>query len=408
MSSASSSQPLADRLRPETLDEFVGQRHLTAPGKPLYQVIKNNRVHSMIFWGPPGVGKTTLARIIAHQTGRPFYGLSAVAAGKAEVRDVIEQVQARTSAQPGLFDALEEQPDKRGAILFLDEIHRFNKAQQDFLLPYVEDGTIILIGATTENPSFEVISALLSRSQVFVLEPLSLDDIRTILQRGANVLGVTVADEAQDFLAVFADGDARKSLNLMEAAAQLYAGQGEITIEHLKDALQSRHLRYDKAGEEHYNTISAYIKSMRASDVDAALYYLARMVSAGEDPLFIARRMVIFASEDVGMADPMALVVANEVFQACDTIGYPECQINLAHGTAYMALAPKSRASCDAFFRALEDAQQYGNLPIPMKLRNAPTKLMKDLGYGQDDGTESRLPEQLKNRKYYPPETQKR
>jgi putative ATPase len=222
------------------------------------------------------------------------------------------------------------------------------------------------------------------------------------------VLGVTVADEAQDFLAVFADGDARKSLNLMEAAAQLYAGQGEITIEHLKDALQSRHLRYDKAGEEHYNTISAYIKSMRASDIDAALYYLARMVSAGEDPLFIARRMVIFASEDVGMADPMALVVANEVFQACNTIGYPECQINLAHGTAYMALAPKSRASCDAFFRALEDAQQYGNLPIPMKLRNAPTKLMKDLGYGQDDGTESRLPEQLKNRKYYPPETQKR
>ncbi|MAS37265.1 MAG: AAA family ATPase [Anaerolineaceae bacterium] len=400
--SNASSQPLADRLRPETLDDFVGQRHLTAPGKPLYQVIKNNRVHSMILWGPPGVGKTTLARIIAHQTGRPFFALSAVAAGKSDVREVIEQVQARTSAQPGLFDALEERPDQRGAILFLDEIHRFNKAQQDYLLPYVEDGTIILIGATTENPSFEVISALLSRSQVFVLEALTLDDIRTILQRGADVLGIQIAAEALDFLAEYAGGDARKSLNLLESAAQLYGDAGEITVDHLKDALQSKHLRYDKAGEEHYNTISAYIKSMRASDVNAALYYLARMVSAGEDPLFIARRMVIFASEDIGMAQPTALVVANEVFRACETIGYPECQINLAHGTAYMALAPKSRASCDAFFAALEDAQKFGNLPIPMKLRNAPTKLMKELGYGQDDGKESRLPEQLKNRRYYP------
>jgi putative ATPase len=397
----SPSQPLADLLRPRTLEEFVGQRHLTAPGKPLYQAIKNNRVHSMIFWGPPGVGKTTLARIIAHETGRPFFALSAVAAGKGEVRDVIEQLQKPKSAQPGLFDALEEQPDQRGAILFLDEIHRFNKAQQDYLLPYVEDGTIILIGATTENPSFEVISALLSRAQVFVLEPLSLDEIRTILQRGVDALEVSVTDEAMDFLAEFADGDARKSLNLLEAAARLYGDA--ITIEHLKNALQSKHLRYDKAGEEHYNTISAYIKSMRASDPNAALYYLARMVNAGEDPLFIARRMVIFASEDVGMADPMALVVANEVFQACDTIGYPECQINLAHGTAYMAQAPKSRASCDAYFAALEDVTKYGSLPIPMKLRNAPTKLMKDLGYGKDDGTESRLPEQLAKRKYYPP-----
>ncbi len=407
MTSPNASQPLADRLRPETLDEFVGQRHLTAPGKPLYQIIKNNRVHSMIFWGPPGVGKTTLARIIARATNRPFFALSAVAAGKGEVREVIEQVQARSKAQPGLFDALDETPDQRGAILFLDEIHRFNKAQQDFLLPYVEDGTIILIGATTENPSFEVISALLSRSQVFVLESLTLDDIRTILRRGADALKIAVTDEAQDFLAEYADGDARKSLNLLEAATQLYGERGEISIEHLKNALQSRHLRYDKQGEEHYNTISAYIKSMRASDVDAALYYLARMVSAGEDPLFIARRMVIFASEDIGMANPTALVVANEVFRACETIGYPECQINLAHGTAYMALAPKSRASCDAFFAALEDAQKFGNLPIPMKLRNAPTKLMKDLGYGKDDGSESGLPEQLQNRRYYPSDSQK-
>jgi putative ATPase len=398
----SPAQPLADLLRPRTLEEFVGQRHLTAPGKPLYQAIKNNRVHSMILWGPPGVGKTTLARIIAQETGRPFFALSAVAAGKSEVREVIDQILKPKSAQPGLFDALEEKQDQRGAILFLDEIHRFNKAQQDYLLPYVEDGTIILIGATTENPSFEVISALLSRAQVFVLESLTLDDIKTILQRGADALDVAITDEAMGFLAEYADGDARKSLNLLEAAARLYGDN--ITVEHLKDELQSKHLRYDKAGEEHYNTISAYIKSMRASDPNAALYYLARMVNAGEDPLFIARRLVIFASEDVGMADPMALVIANEVFQACNTIGYPECQINLAHGTAYMAQAPKSRASCDAFFAALEDVNKYGNLPIPMKLRNAPTKLMKELGYGTDDGKESRLPEQLAKRKYYPPE----
>jgi putative ATPase len=348
------------------------------------------------------VGKTTLARIIANLTGHKFFQLSAVAAGKADVRAVIEQVQAATSAQPGLFDALESDANAdRGAILFLDEIHRFNKAQQDFLLPYVEDGTIILIGATTENPSFEVISALLSRSQVFVLESLSVDEIKTILARGAAALDITIEDDAQDFLAEYANGDARKSLNLMEASARLYQTSG-VTLDHLKDALQSKHLRYDKQGEEHYDTISAYIKSMRASDVDAALYYLARMVDAGEDPLFIARRMVIFASEDVGMAQPTALVVANEVFRACETIGYPECQINLAHGTAYMALATKSRASCDAFFEALADVQKHGNLPIPMKLRNAPTQLMKELGYGQDDGSETGLPEQLKNRRYYP------
>lgn len=384
--------PLADRIRPETLDEFVGQQHLVGPGKPLYLAAHSSELHSMIFWGPPGVGKTTLARILARQVGRRFFQLSAVSAGKAEVRSVVEQARG---GPPTLFDDGGEQG---GAVLFLDEIHRFNKAQQDFLLPYVEDGTIVLIGATTENPSFEVISALLSRAQVFVLTSLTADDIRLIIERGTAELGVSIEDDAAGFLAEYANGDARAALNLLEAAARLYGER--VTLEHLRDALQSKHLRYDKGGEEHYNTISAYIKSMRASDVDAALYYLARMVDAGEDPLFIARRMVIFASEDIGMAQPTALVVANEVFRACETIGYPECQINLAHGTAYMALAAKDRSSYEAYFRALDDVQKLGNLDIPMKLRNAPTKLMKELGYGQDSG-ESNLPEKLAGKRYY-------
>ena len=388
-------QPLADRIRPQTLDEFVGQSHLVGPGKPLYQALQTGRLHSMIFWGPPGVGKTTLARILATHTNRRFFQLSAVSAGKAEVRAVIEQ--AKPPAQPGLFD---QPAGDGGAVLFLDEIHRFNKAQQDFLLPYVEDGTLVLIGATTENPSFEVISALLSRAQVFVLEPLTVDDIRQILARGAAELGITVDEDAQDFLAEYASGDARQSLNLLEATSRLYPGD-QLTLQQLRDTLQSKHLRYDKAGEEHYNTISAFIKSMRASDPDAALYYLARMVNAGEDPLFIARRMVIFASEDIGMAQPTALVVANEVFKACETIGYPECQINLAHGAAYLALAPKDRTSYEAYFKALDDVQRTGNLSIPMKLRNAPTHLMKELGYGKDDGSKSNLPAELQHRRYY-------
>ena len=401
MSQAGADIPLADRLRPQRLEEFVGQRHLTGPGKPLQLAIARDELHSMVFWGPPGVGKTTLARIIAASTGRRFFPLSAVAAGKGEVRAIIEELQGRR-ALPGLFGEEEREGADRSPVLFLDEIHRFNKAQQDYLLPYVEDGTIILIGATTENPSFEIIPALLSRCQVFVLEALGEAELGDILARGSDALEVGLEAEARDFLVAYANGDARRALNLLEVAARLHQAS-TVTATHLRDALQSAHLRYDKQGEEHYNTISAYIKSMRASDVDAALYYLARMVQAGEDPLFIARRMVIFASEDIGMAQPTALVVANEVFRACETIGYPECQINLAHGTTYMAQAPKSRASCDAFFAALEDVRRTGNLEVPMKLRNAPTGLMKALGYGEDDGGDSRLPERLAGRRYYPP-----
>lgn len=373
--------PLAERLRPKKLDDYVGQAHLVGPDKPLRIAIENKHKFSFILWGPPGVGKTTLARIYAESLGAQFVNLSAVDAGKDDVRKVVEG--ARGALIP--------------TVLFLDEIHRFNKAQQDYLLPHVENGTITLIGATTENPSFEVISPLLSRCRVFVLSELNEEEMLAIVKR----TGVKMNREARDWLVAMANGDARQAITMIENTQELY---GKVNTETLKNTLQSKHLRYDKLGEEHYNTISAFIKAMRASDVDAALYYLARMVSAGEDPLFIARRMVVFASEDIGMAVPTALVVANAVFRACETIGYPECQENLAAGVAYLTACKKDRRAYDAYMAALADAKEYGNLPIPMWVRNAPTKLMKELGYGkgyEKYTKESLLPEKLKDKKYF-------
>ncbi len=384
-------EPLANKIRPRSLTEFVGQEHLVGKGKPLRQAIESGHLFSFILWGPPGVGKTTLARIYAKAVNAEYHELSAVSAGKDDIRKIVDK--------PPLLG----QPK----ILFLDEIHRFNKAQQDFLLPHVESGKLTLIGATTENPSFEIIPALLSRMRVFVLSELSETEMRKIIKRAFSnaegaplVRGAPSADAAIDWLVNLANGDARQALTVIDNTVSLY---GKITLENLKNAIQSKHLRYDKAGEEHYNTISAFIKSMRASQPDAALYYLARMVEAGEDPLFIARRMVIFASEDIGLALPTALVVANAVFRACETIGYPECAINLAHGTAYLAACKKDRSAYDAYLAAMEDVKTHGNLPVPLKIRNAPTKLMKNLNYGkgyEKYDEDDYLPEELKGKKY--------
>jgi putative ATPase len=375
-------EPLANRIRPTSLDEFVGQLHLVGPGKPLRLAIEQGHVFSFVLWGTPGTGKTTLARIYAAAINGEFYELSAVSAGKEDIRRIVKT--------PSM--------DGRPRVLFLDEIHRFNKAQQDFLLPFVENGELVLIGATTENPSFEVIPALLSRMRVFVLEELGPAEMGEIIDR----TGFELDPAAKEWLIEMANGDARQAITMLENTSRLY---DEVNIDTLKETLQSKFLRYDKKGEEHYNVISAYIKSMRASRPDAAMYYLARMIESGEDPKFIARRMVIFASEDIGLAQPTALVVANAVFRAVETIGLPECMLNLAHGTAYLANAAKDRSATNAIGEAMDDAKKLGNLPVPMKIRNAPTRLMKQLGYGKDEGDDPEgdlMPAKLRGRKYFP------
>ncbi|MBI2409870.1 replication-associated recombination protein A [Candidatus Kaiserbacteria bacterium] len=397
-------EPLAARIRPQTLDEVVGQEHLVGEGKPLRVAVEKKHLFSFILWGAPGTGKTTIARIYARALDAALYELSAVSAGKEDIRKIVQprSTLAKPIGQTKVLAA--EMAQERPKVLFLDEIHRFNKAQQDFLLPYVESGELTLIGATTENPSFEVIAPLLSRCRVFVLEPLSEEALRAIVK--STKLKVDRA--AFEWLLGYANGDARKALGMLEGATSLY---GKVSVDTLNRALESPHLRYDKKGEEHYDTISAFIKSMRASQPDAALYYLARMVEAGEDPLFIARRMVVFASEDIGLAQPTALVVANEVFRACETIGYPECAINLAHGVAYLAQAKKDRSAYDALRAAQADVRTFGNLPVPKKIRNPVTKLMKELDYGKGyekypskglgaSPDESYLPDKLKKKKY--------
>jgi putative ATPase len=381
-------EPLASKIRPQSLKDFVGQNHLVGPEKPLRIAIDKRHLFSFILWGPPGVGKTTLARIYADALDADFYELSAVSSGKEDIRKL-------------LGDTKDAVAPARPKILFLDEIHRFNKSQQDFLLPFVESGQLTLIGATTENPSFEVISPLLSRCRVFVLNELSNEEMVDIIRRVEKSQKIKIAKSARDWLVGMANGDARQAITMLEATRTLY---DKISIETMTETLQSKFLRYDKKGDEHYNTVSAFIKSMRASQPDAALYYLARMIRAGEDPKFIARRMVIFASEDIGLAQPTALVVANAVFQAVTVIGLPECGINLAHGVAYLAQAKKNRDSYEALGRAFKDVDAYGNLPVPLMIRNAPTKLMKDLGYHQGYEkytTEDLLPEKLRNKKYF-------
>lgn len=402
--------PLAEKMRPATLDEFVGQQHLLGPGKLLREMANAGELRSLILWGPPGSGKTTLAKILAQSGGARCVHFSAVSSGVKELKKIIEEAERL------------RRMGKR-TVLFVDEIHHFNKAQQDNFLPHVERGTLILIGATTENPSFEVISPLLSRAQVLVLQPLSPKDIDTIIERalgdaktGLGNYRLELTPEAREFLVEQSQGDARIALNALETAAGLVRpdqGKRPIDLPAMQEALQKKALAYDKAGEEHYNVISAFIKSMRGSDPDAALYWLMRMLEAGEDPLFIARRMIILAAEDIGNADPQALQVAVAAKDALHFIGLPEGRIPLAQAVAYLATAPKSNASYKAMLAAAKDVEEKGALPVPLHLRNAPTALMEKLGYGKDyryahnfpDNIvdQQHLPDALKGKKYYAP-----
>jgi putative ATPase len=392
--------PLPEKLRPDKLSEFVGQKHLVGKDgivrKLLAKAEQTNFFPSIIFWGPPGSGKTTLAKIIANRLKRDFYEFSAVNTSIKDIEEIINKsIQMQETRQMALVGK------RLAPIILIDEIHRFNKAQQDKFLPYVERGVIVLIGATTENPSFEVIGPLLSRSRVLTLERLTEKELEKIMTRATKYLSITLAKKTETFLIESSNGDARVLLNVLEISSNLSKTK-RITLKNLEEALQRRQLTFDKQGDEFYNIISSYIKSMRASNVDAALYYLARMVEAGQDPLYIARRMIVFASEDV--ASPTALVVANAVFRACETIGYPECQENLAAGTVYLAQAKKDRSAYDAYFRAVDDVKRHGNLPVPLKIRNPVTKLMKDLDYGKGYKKytkEDLLPEKLKGKKYF-------
>lgn len=384
--------PLATYFRPQKLAEFIGQEKIIGPGSWLFQAIGEDRVPSLIFWGPPGSGKTTLAFIIAKETKAEFVEFSATESGIKDLKVVVDR--AKTSQRLG-----------QKTFLFIDEIHRWNKAQQDALLPQVENGTITLIGATTENPSFAVNGALLSRVKVVVLEALDAKSLEKIIKLAAKRLEIKLTKDIAGLIAQMANGDARKALGILESA---YKHQGEITAQLIKDIINKPGLLYDKKGEEHYNLISALHKSMRGHNADAAIYYLARMLEAGEDPLYVARRLIRFASEDVGLANNSALMLATAAYEACQKIGLPECAVNLAHCVVYLAKSPKSIVVYEAYLSAQAEVQKSGNLPVPLYLRNAPTKLMKELDYGknykytplQDDSEQEYLPEKIKGKKF--------